>query len=148
MKVCKDCGKEKDPSEFYNNRNGKHNFCKPCYVLRNKRYQQDYRDRNRFAIRMRSCRARSKEKDLPFNLTEDYLKEIWSGYCPVFNTALNLDAKKGVLGHAQLDRIVPSLGYVEGNVVWLSERANRIKDDATLEDLERLVEWLKSKQNM
>lgn len=97
---------------------------------------------------MRSCRARAKEKGLPFDLTEDYLKSIWTDTCPAFGTPLNIEALKNEANHAQLDKVVPELGYVQGNVVWLSQRANRIKDDATLEDLERLVTWLKSKYNM
>jgi hypothetical protein len=43
-----------------------------------------------------------------------------------------------------LDRIVPELGYVEGNVVWISNRANILKRDATWEELQRVAEWLKS----
>ena len=142
--MCKDCGVYKPPEDYYRNRKGLHSRCKTCYVKRNSKYQAKYRDGNRFAIRMRSCRARSKEKDLPFNLTENHLKEIWTDACPVFGTPLNMSAKKDEEGHAQLDRIVPELGYVKGNVVWLSQRANRIKDDATTEDLERLLKWLKS----
>lgn len=43
----------------------------------------------------------------------------------------------------ELDRLVPSLGYVKTNCRWLSGRANRIKADATLEELERLVSYMK-----
>jgi hypothetical protein len=143
-KSCRGCGAYKPKSEYYKNRKGLHSLCKTCYIKRNSEYQAKYRSNNRFAIRMRSCRARSKEKDLPFNLTTEYLESIWTGTCPAFGTTLNINSKKGSEGHAQLDRIIPNLGYVEGNVVWLSERANRIKDDASLEDLERLIKWLKS----
>lgn len=143
-KICKTCGKSKYVTAFYKNRKGLHSLCKPCYIDRNKKYQETYRANNRFAIRARSCKARSEEKGLAFDLTEDYLMSVWTGTCPVFNTLLKIEALRGEAYHAQLDRVVPSLGYVQGNVVWLSERANRIKDDATVEDLERLVEWLKS----
>lgn len=44
---------------------------------------------------------------------------------------------------AELDRLVPALGYVKGNVAFISRRINRLKNDATLQELERLVEWLK-----
>jgi hypothetical protein len=43
-----------------------------------------------------------------------------------------------------LDRVVPELGYVEGNVVWISNRANILKRDAAWEELQRVAEWLKS----
>ena len=93
---------------------------------------------------MRSCRARAKEKSLAFDIDTDYIVSIWTGICPVFKTELDINAKRGQKGHAQLDKVDPTLGYIRGNVVWLSERANRIKDDATIEDLEMLLQWLKS----
>lgn len=144
MKVCTGCGETKPHEQFYKNRKGVHSRCKPCYFERNKEYQKKYRKNNRFAIRMRSCRARAKEFNLPYDLDEDYLKSIWTGVCPAFGVEIDINAKKGEPHSAQLDRIVPSLGYVRGNVIWLSERANRIKDDATAEELEKLAQWLKS----
>jgi hypothetical protein len=45
---------------------------------------------------------------------------------------------------ASLDRIVPELGYVKGNIAVISNRANSLKSNATLEELERLCAWLKS----
>lgn len=145
IKVCKLCGLEKHLDSFYKNRKGVHSICKPCFVEKNKEYQAKYRANNRFAIRMRSCRARATDKGLNFDLTADYIEGIWTGFCPVFGTELFIKAKRGEAGHAQLDRINPERGYVKGNVEWLSERANRIKDDATIEDLERILKWLKSK---
>lgn len=147
-KKCKACSLDRSVDSFYSNRNGLHSICKPCYILKNKEYQRTYRAKNRFAIRVRSCKARANENNLPFDLTEGYIKSIWTDNCPVFGTPLKIEALKGEDHHAQLDKIVPELGYVQGNVVWLSQRANRIKDDATLEDLERLITWLKSKQHM
>ena len=34
-----------------------------------------------------------------------------------------------------IDRIVPELGYVKGNVVVVSAKANRIKNDATITEI-------------
>ena len=42
-----------------------------------------------------------------------------------------------------LDRIDPSKGYVKGNVWVISWRANKIKSDATLEELEKIVAVLR-----
>jgi hypothetical protein len=39
----------------------------------------------------------------------------------------------------KVDRIVPELGYVKGNVIVVSCRANRIKSDATPDELERIA---------
>lgn len=42
-----------------------------------------------------------------------------------------------------LDKRVPGLGYVPDNVSWISLEANRIKDNASIETLSRLVEYMK-----
>lgn len=34
-------------------------------------------------------------------------------------------------------------GYVKGNVHWISRRANRIKSDATVEELEKIISYMK-----
>jgi hypothetical protein len=40
-----------------------------------------------------------------------------------------------------LDRIVPSLGYVPGNVVVVSWKVNRIKCDASVDDLRKIADF-------
>lgn len=44
---------------------------------------------------------------------------------------------------AELDRLIPDKGYVKGNVHWISRRANRIKSDATVEELEKIISYMK-----
>jgi len=81
---------------------------------------------------------------VPFLITPDYLQEIWTGYCPIYHTPLSLPATSGVSyqDRPQLDRLYPALGYIEGNVAWLSHRANRLKSDASALELMRLGLWL------
>ena len=47
---------------------------------------------------------------------------------------------EGVLGDdsPSLDRIVSSLGYVKGNIRVISYKANRVKSNATLEELRKV----------
>jgi hypothetical protein len=47
-------------------------------------------------------------------------------------------------GSPSLDRIDPKKGYVKGNVAVISYKANRIKQDATPEELEAVASWLRS----
>jgi hypothetical protein len=42
---------------------------------------------------------------------------------------------------AALDRIVPALGYVPGNVWWISTLANNVKSDATWQDILKVGLW-------
>ena len=68
-------------------------------------------------------------------MTEEHIKvpEV----CPVFGTPLGDDAS--------IDRFIPSEGYVAGNIHIISLRANVVKGNATLEELEAVVAWMKSK---
>ena len=45
-----------------------------------------------------------------------------------------------------IDKIFPNKGYVEGNVIWVSTRANRIKQDATPEEMMKVAKWLKKQE--
>lgn len=42
-----------------------------------------------------------------------------------------------------LDRKVPALGYVRGNVTFISNKANRIKSNATTEEILSVAKYLK-----
>lgn len=82
----------------------------------------------------------AKVKGVPFSLTrEDF--EI-PQQCPVLGIPLHFtrDAKP-FDNSPSLDRIVPDLGYVAGNVVVVSLRCNRIKNDATVGELVSIAKY-------
>ena len=41
-----------------------------------------------------------------------------------------------------LDRFKPALGYVKGNIYIISFRANRIKGNATLEEIQKVIKYV------
>lgn len=95
-----------------------------------------------------SARKRSRKYGLPFNLKFPNDFNI-PKYCPIFT---NIKLKGGVQGKVQdsspsLDRIIPKLGYVKGNVVIISNKANRIKNNGTYSDLMKVAKWLKKRIN-
>lgn len=63
--------------------------------------------------------------------------------CPI--TDLELAQNIGVHrdNSYTLDRVDPALGYVKGNVRVLSWRANKAKADLTVEQLERLLLYMR-----
>lgn len=64
--------------------------------------------------------------------------DIYTTHCPVLGTEFT----KGRDNTARtLDRVDPSGGYVQGNVAFISHRANRIKYDASVEELKAILEW-------
>lgn len=95
-----------------------------------------------------AARGRAKKKGIPFTITLADI--VIPPVCPVLGIPLvqNLAGGPGA-GPAPdtptLDRIIPKLGYVPGNVAVISWRANRLKSDATMAELEALVAWLRSR---
>jgi len=94
-----------------------------------------------------AARRRARLKDIPFNLTLEYLRSIESDFCPIFHTQLEWGRAKMGRGKmkpngAQLDRIIPELGYVIGNVAFISHRANRIKDNGTMQEHYDIADWI------
>ena len=69
-------------------------------------------------------------------------------YCPCLGIKLNYDGsgKEGWTrgdDSPSVDRIDSRIGYVEGNVHVISWRANRIKNDSTLEELVSITDYLR-----
>lgn len=89
--------------------------------------------------RLHSVRSRAQRKGLPFNLT---LEDLVGDTCPILGFPLDWNDEKSEFS-AEVDRIVPARGYVKGNVRIVSRRANRIKDNASLYELERLVSYVR-----
>jgi hypothetical protein len=62
-------------------------------------------------------------------------------FCPVLNIRLVFNRGKpgGSHNSPSLDRIVPELGYAPGNVRVISDRANKLRNDATADELEAVA---------
>lgn len=85
------------------------------------------------------ARSRAKQKCLPIDITEEDF-EI-PEQCPVLGIPLRIAKGWANDGSPELDRIVPSKGYVKGNVIVVSRRANRIKADATVEEIQQVASF-------
>lgn len=137
MKTCSICKEEKPLSEYHKaktNTDGLDRRCKSCRKVEARKGRLN----NYFVQYTRGKRSECKKKGLPFDLTSEYLESIWTGVCPIFNIEIH-KAAEGYGSHksAHLDRFNPSLGYTIGNVMWISGRANRIKYDATISELNK-----------
>ena len=85
------------------------------------------------------AKYRAKTKGLPFNLD---LSDIQiPKLCPILGIELKC-GKRGNPTAPSLDRHVPELGYVKGNVFVVSRRANYLKADGTLREFKKLVRYL------
>lgn len=95
-----------------------------------------------------TARRTATKDNLPFDIDSHYVKTIFpcDWKCPVFNFDLSISSKGQTRDNSpSLDKIVPSLGYVRGNVVIISLKANRMKNNGTLRELEQLVDYLRLK---
>lgn len=131
------------------------------YRLRNKetlrqRQQKDIREnpekyklrrarqraKSPMSYKLLSIRDRAKKRNLACDLTSEYLQSIWTGICPVFNTKIEIGQAVqwgrenfNSVNLASLDRIDATKGYIQGNVQWVSNLANLMKNCASPDQL-------------
>lgn len=88
---------------------------------------------------LHGAKTRARLKGLPFDLTLETLPAI-PEFCPLLGVRLTSAIGRGnaTASSPTLDRIVPSLGYVKGNVQVISRRANTIKSDASFAEFEAI----------
>ena len=93
---------------------------------------------------LHAAKAHAKKIGVPFSITvEDF--EI-PKLCRVLGIPLKRALGKGCWrpNSPSLDRKRGELGYVPGNVAVISFRANRMKNDATLEEVKAVLRYMKS----
>jgi hypothetical protein len=96
-----------------------------------------------------NAKRRAKVKGIPFTITISDI--ILPKYCPVFPW---IKIKRGLTGpihtSPSLDRVIPELGYIPGNVFVISHKANTIKSFGTLKEHLAIAEYIKknSKNNV
>lgn len=116
--------------------------CKKCLKKDPARYDRlikkdnlDYYLKDRF----HGAKNRATNKDIEFDLTLDYLKDLWNkqnGICALTGTNMTHTILEGKLKtNASIDKINPSLGYTKGNVQFVCNVANMMKSDMSIEDL-------------
>ncbi len=98
----------------------------------------------------KSSKRRSRDKNLPFNLTSDYLESIFPKNCICPILGYKMKVSNITLGKLSptLDRINPRLGYIKGNVEFVSNIANCMMTSATGKDIKRFVKWASKKYNI
>jgi hypothetical protein len=104
--------------------------------------QREWRINHPLNYLLSLARCRAKATGIPFNLTVADLGRP-PVLCPVLGLTLKYfgQSKKNAPDNATLDRIDNALGYVVGNVIIVSSRANELKRDATPDELRRLADF-------
>lgn len=107
--------------------------------------KKDILDTDKYTIcreKFRNKKAYAKSRGIEF--TVNFGDLIFPDYCPALGIKIDYFASNREENSPSFDRIDSSKGYVEGNVVVLSWRANRIKNDGTKEELLKIYNYLET----
>ena len=88
-----------------------------------------------------AAKKRAKEKSIEFSLTREDLTV--PEFCPILGIRIEANERRWQDSSPSIDRVDPKRGYVRDNVQIVSSRANRIKNDATVDKLERIAAYLR-----
>ena len=84
-----------------------------------------------------NARRRAKILNLPFTITKEDL--VIPDVCPILEIPI-LIGKQNYGNSPSLDKKIPELGYVKGNIRIISMKANLMKNNATLQELTKFSE--------
>jgi hypothetical protein len=130
--TCKECQRAASHVQYRENMNAV-KAAKRAYYINNPKQ-----------IMLNAARERAKENGYACTITTADI--VIPEFCPLLG--IRLERKQG--GNVQasspsLDKIKPKLGYVPGNVWVISHRANSLKGNATLQELQTLTANLAKK---
>lgn len=146
--MCSRCKLEKSPEEFSKSsakKNGRQAWCKLCLSevrdLENDKYQANARKkraqpRGYQKTALYNAAQRSRDTGIPFSLTLKNLPELPEN-CPCCN--IRFIVRGPWRSTPSLDKILPENGYVPENVQWLCRHCNKLKSNASPEELMRLA---------
>lgn len=83
------------------------------------------------------AKHRAKRNQLPFDI--DINDIVIPDRCPVLGIEISFSV--GIDHRPSIDRVKNDLGYVKGNIIIVSWRANRLKNDASPSELKMLAEF-------
>ena len=104
----------------------------------------EYAIRTKLARTLSSTKSVCEKDGIPYNITPDDLAP-YPLTCPVLGIAINWtnEGRGSPNDSPSIDRMIPELGYVKGNVRIISQKANRMKSNASLEELEAIVSYMR-----
>ena len=155
MMICTKCRFSKSEKEFHKNRStlsGFHCQCKACRNPYNrnkaKKYirtpegvatQKLYRAAHKERILWTAAKHRAKVKGIEFSIlvSDIFIPKV----CPVLGIELTWEKER--FSAATLDRKNNNLGYTPENIQIISWRANRLKGDASIKELEKILKYMK-----
>jgi hypothetical protein len=171
-KVCTKCGLDLPLESFTRSSAGKYGrsaMCRTCARVRyylprraeimargrvrrataegrakEKAWRNAYRRKHRLKRLVAEAKVRARAHGLPFDL--DVATLSIPDTCPVLGIRISCESSTRSEHSPSIERIDNSQGYVRGNVIVVSWRANRLKSDATLSELRRIVRFYEAQE--
>lgn len=84
------------------------------------------------------ARKRALHLGIPFSIVPDDI--VIPKICPVLGISLTIDGSRDT--RPSLDRIIPAKGYILENIRVISFRANRLKSDASVEEIRKILKYV------
>jgi len=166
LKKCPGCEKELPLAYFSKDKHrsdGLRRKCKGCSAMEFKSYSNTDNYKKRLVRQIEAnkklkqedpmerwardtyynTKARAKKLGIDFSLTKDWLKENTPNTCPLLGIELVYNADKSVENTASVDRKDSTQGYTVANCKVISFKANRIKSNASVAELQLLAKNIK-----
>ncbi len=87
-------------------------------------------------------KSSAKRRGIYFDLTITDLNNLsFPITCPVLGIELKFNTEMAEDGSFSIDRILSTKGYTADNIVVISQKANRMKNNGTLAEMESLVDF-------
>lgn len=149
--ICSRCKKITPILEFQFGRKGSEKWYRFSYCNECRRKQLNKNSNKNIKSFLKSryhqSKTRCRKLKIKFELTFDYFFNLYihqNGNC--FYTDVKMDVCTHGKGKSRyslsIDKIIPEKGYIEGNVVFCTNKMNTVKSDLTLEEIKRwMPEW-------
>ena len=148
MLLCHKCGKflpvdNFAKSDHYLYRDCHDARCRNCKTKRaneiKKSFTSDIALLKILQIRFLCAKERASRKNIPFDITKDYLKELWkkqNGRCAISNIPMTFELGNGrTPTNISLDQIDHKKGYTIGNTQLVCMAVNQMKSDLQMDEL-------------
>lgn len=103
-------------------------------------YGHEYYKRTAKKTIWKGCKIRAAAKELPFNITVEDI--VIPDVCPVLGIPVFHQERRKLSDNSpSVDKIIPALGYVRGNIRVISLRANMLKRNGTASELIKVARY-------
>tara|TARA_B110000503_G_C7103413_1_gene394856 strand:+ start:938 stop:1465 length:528 start_codon:yes stop_codon:yes gene_type:complete len=151
FKMCMKCNKELKWDKFRErkdagwkdiNKKLRYSYCKKCEAnVASVKYRKNPIPQLFYNIKKRAAKSK-----VPFNLTVNDLKNLLKksgNICPILGVKMEINElhSNNKEYSPSFDRIYPKKGYTKGNMIVISDKANRIKTDATVDEIRKVADF-------